>query len=353
MTSVNHRWKNQDIEFDYLCVDDFLGDIFHARTLATAFEMGLIDTLIKNKSISYTSFTGDGSGNSRGMRLLLGLLEKNKVIDNCDGVVTLTEKFTHALKFRDLLELKSSLVNLAAHDFLDHFSDLIYRPGQFFHKMKFCRLFSYERCFIPSRENYEATKRWMRITTTLTKYEAHACMKHHDFGQYRSILDVGGNSGEFMLQVCRQNPDVSATVFDLPLVCDIGQEHIRSEPEAERIRFHRGNALTDAMPDGFDLITFKSMLHDWPEKETAEFLKNAGRSLAPEGTLLIYERGPIEDSETELSYATIPILLFFNCFRSPTFYEKQLTDFGFQDVTVKRVCLDTPFFVVTAKKKKM
>jgi ubiquinone/menaquinone biosynthesis C-methylase UbiE len=176
-------------------------------------------------------------------------------------------------------------------------------------------------------------------------------MKYHDFGKCRRILDIGGNSGEFMLQICRQNPEVSATVFDLPLVCDVGQEHIRSEPEADRIKFLKGNALTDALPEGFDLVTFKSMLHDWPEREAIQFIKNASRSLAPGGALLIFERGPIEMAQTEICYSTIPFLLFFHSFRASALYEKQLQDLDFQDISVKNVCLDTPFFIVTAKKK--
>jgi hypothetical protein len=138
--------------------------------------------------------------NSRGMRLLIGLLVQNRVLDHCDGAIALTEEFVYALEFRDLLELKIYLANLAAHDFLDHFSDLVYRPDQFFHKVKFFRLFSYDRCFSHSRENYEATKRWMRITTTLTKYEAQACMKYYNFDHHQNIMDIGGNSGEFYVR---------------------------------------------------------------------------------------------------------------------------------------------------------
>jgi hypothetical protein len=43
--------KKQDREFAYLCVDEFIEDIFQARALATAFETGLIDTLIQKKSL--------------------------------------------------------------------------------------------------------------------------------------------------------------------------------------------------------------------------------------------------------------------------------------------------------------
>ncbi len=343
--------KNEHREFDYLCVDDFISNIYSARALATAFEIGLIDSLVQHKSTSLHSLTGQGGRENRGMRFLLNLLLTNRVVENCDGTIKLSDAFVHALEFRDLLELKIALANFAAHDFLDHFSDLVRRPDQFLSKVRFCRLFSYDKCFNYSKENEEVTKRWMRITTTLTKYEAHACMKYHDFGQYRRLLDVGGNSGEFVLQICRKYPRVVATVFDLPLVCDIGQEHIQSEPEAKRISFIKGNALTDVLPGSFDLVTFKSMLHDWPEKETNQFITKASQSLLPGGTLLIFERGPVEAGEGKLSYATIPILLFLHSFRSPTLYQEQLRELGLQNITVKTIHLETPFFIVTAKKK--
>jgi len=351
MTSPNLKEKNENREFDYLCVDKFISNIYSARALATAFEIGLIDLLIQHKFTSFYSLMEQGIEiESRGMRLLINLLITNLVIENCDGILKLSDTFIHALEFRDLLELKIALANFAAHDFLDHFTDFVRRPDQFLRKIKFCRLFSYDRCFNYSKENEELTKRWMRITTTLTKYEAHACMKYHDFGQYQRILDIGGNSGEFVLQICRKYPGAVATVFDLPLVCDIGQQHIQSEPEVNRISFIKGNALTDALPGGFDLITFKSMLHDWSEREANQFITKASQSLAPGGILLIFERGPIEEGEAELSYATIPILLFFHSFRSPTLYQEQCRRLGLQDIIIKKLYLDTPFFIVTAKK---
>ena len=42
-----------------------------------------------------------------------------------------------------------------------------------------------------------------------------------DLAGRRRMLDVGGNSGEFLLQVCRRNPELQGTVIDLPLVCDV------------------------------------------------------------------------------------------------------------------------------------
>ena len=338
-------------EFGYLCVDSFIKDIAGARALATAFEIRLIDSLLQDKHATVDSLTEQLGTDSRGMHLLLDLLAANRVVENENGKLSLTREFVSALQFRDLLELKLIMTNFAAHDLLDYFSDLVSRPEQFVQKVRFFRLFAYNKCFDHSQENYELTKRWMRITTTFTKYEAQACMRYHNFSRYRRMLDIGGNSGEFALQIYRRNPGISATVFDLPLVCDIGLEHIRSVPEADRISFIRGNALTDPLPEGFDLITFKSMLHDWPEKEAKQFIEKASHSLDPGGTLLIFERGPLEVRERTLPYSMIPFLLFFHSFRSPVIYEEHLRDLGFQEIKVQKIILETPFYLVTAKKK--
>jgi SAM-dependent methyltransferase len=120
---------------------------------------------------------------------------------------------------------------------------------------------------------------------------------------------------------------------------------------ADRISFIKGDALADVLPTGFDLITFKSMLHDWPEKEAKQFIARASRSLEPGGRLLIFERGPFEVGETTLSYSMIPFLLFFRSFRSPEVYVEHLEDLGFQDIRTQRIDLEMPFFLVTGIKK--
>jgi SAM-dependent methyltransferase len=342
--------EGKSAELDYLCVDGFIQNLFHARALATAFEIGLIDFMLQIGSAGPESLAKRWGASLQAERLLLSLLVGNRVAEEEDGEIKLTDEFIKALRFRDLLQLKLQMANFAAHDFLDYFSDLICRPDHFGQKSSFRRLFDYGRCFDSTKENYERTKQWMWITTTLTKYEAQACLAHHDFSRYRRILDIGGNSGEFVLRICRSHPEIHATVFDLPLVCDIGLEHIRSEPEADSISFVKGNALTDDLPQGFDLVTFKSMLHDWPEKEANQLIAKAAQILNPGGTLLIFERGPIEVDKGMLPYSTIPMLLFFHSFRGPTLYEEQLNALGFENVKVEQIDLEMPFFLVTGVK---
>ena len=124
------------------------------------------------------------------------------------------------------------------------------------------------------------------MTTTLTKYEAGVVMKHHDFSPYGRVLDIGGNSGEFVLRICREHPEMAATVFDLPQVCEVGRQHVSGEPESARIDFIGGNALSDTLPGGFDAVILKSILHDWPEAAARRFIQRAGECVVPGGTLI-------------------------------------------------------------------
>jgi SAM-dependent methyltransferase len=342
--------QEQSTVLDYLCVDSFIKTVVDARALVTAFELQLIDYLRENQPSTVDDLKRVFQLDARGLQLLLDLLIANQVIEESNTEIRLSQYFKTALQYRDLLEAKLEFAHFVLPDFTDLFTALIVNPDQFGPNARTFELFCYQRGFDYSPENYELTKRWVRITTTLTKYEARVCMKYHDFSRYHRILDIGGNSGEFVRQICKKYPNVYATVLDLPLVCQVGLEHLRAESEAERISFIKGNALTDPLPEGFDLITFKSMLHDWPENEAKLFIARASQSLEPGGTLLIFERGPIEVGEATLPYSMIPFLLFFRSFRSPLVYKEQLEVLDFQDIEIQRIELETPFFMITARK---
>jgi len=264
--------------------------------------------------------------------------------------ICLSDPFQRTLHFRDLLQSKIDFANLVTPDVAIHFNSLITDPHRFMRRARVFELFDYHRCFESTDENYRSTCRWMRFTTALTRYEARGCLHHHDFSRYRDYADIGGNSGEFALQICKRYPQIRATVVDLPLVCDIGRKHVSFAPESSRITFLKGDALAMELPAGYDVISFKSMLHDWPEKANRTFIRKAGGALRLGGTLLIFERGPIPSDGMAPSYVMIPILLFFRFSRVTSIYVSQLTAAGFGDIQVEHIQLDTPFFLISAKK---
>lgn len=337
-------------ERGYLCVDGFLGDMVGARALSSAFELGLVDRLLAPQPCTLRDLGLHARLDERGARLLVSMLRAHGVVEGEGDAVRLTGPFAAALEYRDLMEAKLDFAALVAPDFLDLFTTLLADPGRFFGQARLFELFSYDRCFDATPENRANTARWMRFTTALTRYEADACFDAHDFSGYRRMLDIGGNSGEFALRACRRHAGLRATVHDLPLVCDIGEQYVAREPEAARIGFSRVAREGGPFPAGHDLVTFKSMLHDWPDEAMRAFLAQAYEALAPGGTVLIYERGPVEIQETQLAYGQVPLMLFFRSYRTGADYAGPLRQAGFRDIATQTVDLDMPFMLVTARK---
>jgi SAM-dependent methyltransferase len=338
---------------EFLIVDEFLKTLIDARALKTAFELGLIERLVEHRAGSIEALGRAVGADRQGLRFLLDLLRANGVIDEREGDVRLSRRFQIALRYRDLLEAKLDFAGITINDFADLFTALVKDPASFVGQARLFQLFDYRRCLDAQRtENYLPTQAWMRLTSTLTRYEALACMELYDFGRHRRMLDVGGNSGEFLLQLCRRHPELRGAVFDLPVVCEIGMEHVLAEPEHPRIGFIKGDVRQDPLPSGYDLIAFKSMLHDWPAQDARQLIEKAARSLEPGGTILIFERGPLQVSDRALPLSILPLLLFFRSYRPALDYITQLRALGLEDVAHQDIELDTPFFLVTGRKRR-
>ena len=152
------------------------------------------------------------------------------------------------------------------------------------------------------------------------------------------------------MQACRRHPSLRASVLDLPLICELGLDHVLAQAEGSRISFIQGDLRNQDLPVGYDLITFKSMLHDWPQQDALRFIEKAARALVPGGTLLIYERDALEFGGQVPPMSMVPNLLFFRSYRSPQGYIEQLRTLGFQDIRQRDVQLDSRFCIVTARK---
>ena len=161
---------------------------------------------------------------------------------------------------------------------------------------------------------------------------------------------MGGNSGEFALQICRREPQLRATVVDLPVVCAVGARHLQGEPEADRIQFLPANMLDDPFPAGHDLITWKSVLHDWPDQHMQHLIQKTWQALPTAGRILIFERQKWDFSVEAMPYGLLPVMLFVRSYRTADQYCEVLHSAGFTDVAVQQIQLEVPFMLITARK---
>ena len=335
---------------DYLIVEQFVADAMQARALQAAFDLEVIDTLESVESIEVLRLLSGRRCDRAGGEFLLQVLSRAGIVEQAAASVCLTPTFRRALRFRDLLTAKLKFSELIAADYFEKLPQLLQSADDFMATSRLFELFDYGRCFDVTPQNCMQAARWIHLTSMLTRYEAPVCHEHYAFSQHQRMLDVGGNSGEFALQICRREPDLTATVVDLPVVCAVGQRHLADEPEASRITFEPMNLLEDSVPQGFDLITWKSVLHDWPIEYVEQFIESSIAALPEGGTLLIFERQKWDFSNEAFPYGLLPVMLFFRSYRMADVYTELFERFGLTDIQSEVIQLEVPFILVMGRK---
>ncbi|MGB3481640.1 MAG: class I SAM-dependent methyltransferase [Mycobacterium sp.] len=105
----------------------------------------------------------------------------------------------------------------------------------------------------------------------------------------RHLLDLGGGHGWYSAQLCRRNPQLTATVLDLPGSSAIGREIIAEAGMADRVRHRDGDATRDDFGTGYDAVLCFNLLHHLTAEQTRELFGRIYDSLAPGGVLAVMD----------------------------------------------------------------
>ena len=339
--------------FDHLVVNQFLATEIDARALKSAFELGLVNWLQDRGATLLPELSHELGLNSVGLGALAGMLETNAVLVRSGDMVELTHEFTRALAFRDLLHTRIDFADCVWPDIHELFTPLLNDVQQFMARSRIFELFRYDRCFDVTPQNLEATRLWTRFTTCLTKYESAAVIAAVEMGNVETLIDLGGNTGEFALRICERLPRIRATVVDLPVVCELGREHIAgSAPlsQTSRIDFHPSDIRSGDLPTPADLVSFKSVLHDWPDRDAKLLIERAHSIVRPGGRIMIFERAPLDLRERRVTYAMAPDLVFLHFLRPPELYLEALAALGFVSIDYQRIELEIGFHLIVARR---
>ena len=103
------------------------------------------------------------------------------------------------------------------------------------------------------------------------------------------LLDLGGGPGTYAVYFCLQNPQLSATVYDLPTTRPFAEKIIARYKLAQRIQFMEGDFLRETVTGRYDVVWISQVLHAMDNESSAVLLEKAARVLTPGGLLLIQE----------------------------------------------------------------
>jgi SAM-dependent methyltransferase len=142
----------------------------------------------------------------------------------------------------------------------------------------------------PSKEIFELDHKLQEVASAgieaILAGPAAALPKAFDFSGHRRLLDVGGGTGSWSIAAAQAHPHLEATVFELPTVADVARKRIAAAGLASRIGVVVGDAMTGALPSGYDLFLLANLMHYWSPDENRALLRRV-RSAAETGSSLL------------------------------------------------------------------
>lgn len=102
-----------------------------------------------------------------------------------------------------------------------------------------------------------------------------------------SMLDIGGSHGYFSVVLCRRYPGLRSVVLDLPEAIEEAAPLLAAEGMGERVVHRAGNALTDDLGTGHDLILAFSLVHHFDAETNRQLAARCAKALRPGGMYVI------------------------------------------------------------------
>jgi SAM-dependent methyltransferase len=174
---------------------------------------------------------------------------------------------------------------------------------------------------------------------SLSTFTARVLGETIDFAPFTRLLDVGGGSGAYDIELCRRYPHLRATVYDLPFVTEIAAAKAAGAGLGDRVATASGDFFTDAaFPTDHDVILLSMIMHDWKEDQDRDILRKCYQALPRGGAVIIAEL-LVNDEKTgpvPAALMSLNMLIETEGGRNytPAEYSAWLGELGFRDVRV-------------------
>jgi predicted O-methyltransferase YrrM len=110
-----------------------------------------------------------------------------------------------------------------------------------------------------------------------------------DLSQRRHLLDMGGGPGTYAIHFCQANPNLKATVFDLPSTKPFARKTIGRFGLSSTIDFQSGDYLSDSVHGTYDVAWLSQILHSMGPESCCRVIEKAVSVLEPGGLILVHE----------------------------------------------------------------
>ncbi|MFG2600606.1 methyltransferase [Streptomyces sp. NPDC048462] len=110
----------------------------------------------------------------------------------------------------------------------------------------------------------------------------------YDWSAVRHVTDVGGGTGDLLVELLRAQPDLRATLIDLPETVARGRERFAGHGLTDRCEFV-GQSFFDPLPSGADVYVLRRVVHDWDDPGALAVLRRCAEAAGETGRVVVIE----------------------------------------------------------------
>lgn len=267
-----------------------LAGLLAYRAISTANELGVFKALAE-RPYSVLELTDQLQVQERGLLILLQALETLGYVKIKNGRYQ-NSKMTQKWLIEDEAYDAEALFHfwdLANRDLMPHTADVI-RSGK--------RPFEFYKWVETDPDLSDSYQRTLMMNA---KTAGPDVVRHLSLPQGKTrLLDVGGGHGTYTVLMCQKYPLLQGTILDSFAGLETGRQTVEAHNLQDRITLQKGDMLTTAWGEGFDMILLFNVLHQFDSHTNVNLLKRAYHALQPGGSIAVLDQitGKIPGSAT-------------------------------------------------------
>lgn len=121
-----------------------------------------------------------------------------------------------------------------------------------------------------------------------TRQQARALASSDLLGDARTVVDVGGGRGTFLLELLSLAPQLKGVLYDRPHVVQSAAARFHEAGLTARATFEGGNFF-ERVPNDADGYVLKHVLHNWSDERACQLLTTCADAMAPDGRVFVVE----------------------------------------------------------------
>ena len=147
-----------------------------------------------------------------------------------------------------------------------------------------------------------------------------------DLSTRRHLLDLGGGPGTYAIHFCQKNPQLKATVFDLPTTKPFAEKTIEKFKLSDRIDFMAGNYVDDEIKGKYDAAWLSHILHGEGPQTCRDIIHKTVSALEPGATIVVHDFILDNSMDGPLFPALFSLNMLLGTSSGQSYSENQITD---------------------------